>query len=100
MTNDMTAAAGHLPTWWRARDEAARRVAKFTGRRMSDRTLRRAAFVVANGSKALVAEMNAERISIAAAAALACLPADMQATCIANRKVRREVLRVLREKGE
>jgi hypothetical protein len=91
---------GQLPTWWRRCDELARQASKTGARRMSDRTLLRIRFVVVNGSSELIAAMDAERVSIAAAAELARTPADIQMKCIANPKLRREVVAIIRENDE
>jgi len=88
--------AGQLPTWWRKRDKVAVETGRLAGRRMSDRTLRRLQFAIANGPPELRAALDSGRLSIAAAADLARLPADLLNTCLANARCRREALRIIR----
>lgn len=92
----MTEERGQLPTWFRTRDFVAERVGKIAGWRFSDRTLRRIKFVKHAGVPQLVAAMDAYEISIAAAAQLARMPPDAQLECLADRELRKVVVRVLR----
>jgi hypothetical protein len=92
----MSAQAGQLPTWWRARDARAQEAGKLAGRRLSDRTLRRIVAVMAAGCPELIAAMDARAVSIGAAAELARLTHDEQRRCLQDRRVRRIVLRSLR----
>src|SRR5260221_12440215 len=70
--------AGNCPRWYRRRDARTEVVNQFTGRKDSDRTGRRAKFVVDNGIPALLKAMNAGAIKIGAAVEIAALTHDDQ----------------------
>jgi hypothetical protein len=88
---------GQLPTWFRSRDRLAKEVSAISGRRISDRTLRRISTVVAFGVSELNRAMDAGVISIAAAAELARLPDEMQRhTLELNPRAIRYIVRQIR----
>jgi hypothetical protein len=89
--------AGNCPQWFRRRDARNEVVNKFTGAKCSDRTGRRAEFVINNGVPALVEALNAGTIKIGAAALIAELSHSDQHKVMADAALRRAFLRGVRD---
>jgi hypothetical protein len=89
-------ARGQLPTWYRRRDARTKAVSQYTGKPMSNRTHRRLHAASERGCPELLAAMDAGTVTIAAAAELARLSHDDQRKLLANVKLCKVVIRVLR----
>jgi translation initiation factor 2B subunit (eIF-2B alpha/beta/delta family) len=89
--------AGNCPRWYRRRDARHEVVNQFTGMKASERTRRRAQFVVDNGIPALLKAMDAGTIKIAAAVEIATLTHSEQNEVMADAALRRVFLRAARD---
>lgn len=89
--------AGNCPRWYRRRDALNEYVNRCTGRKVSERTMRRVRFVVDNGVPMLVEALDAGTIKIGAAALIAALPHNDQEKVMANSTLRRVFLRAARD---
>ncbi len=89
--------AGNCPQWYRRRDARNEVVNRYTGAKVSERTMRRVTFVMENGVPALVKAMDDRTIKIGAAFEIAKLSHREQKQVMADAKLRRLVLRVVRD---